>query len=335
MNGRTTRTAARISDVAQRANVSPMTVSRVMNGAAGVKESTRQTVLRAIEELGYAPNAAARSLARSGAGRLGLLYSNPSAGYLSEFLLGALDGAHRAGSQLMIEKCEADADSERAAIRRLAAAGVSGVVVPPPHGESEAALAEIEAQGLSAVIVAGRSRAAAAAVRIDDRAAAAEMTRHLLSLGHRRIGFIQGAANQSASAERLAGFQAELAADGQAEGMIEVGDFTYRAGFEATDRLLSLAQPPTAIFASNDEMAVAAIAAAHRRGLDVPGQVTIVGFDDTPMATTVWPALTTVRQPIAEMAGAAIQMLVRPAVGEQLCAHALVVRESSGPPNGG
>lgn len=339
MNGKTTRLAARISDVAERAQVSPMTVSRVMNGAPGVRESTREVVLKAIADLGYAPNAAARSLARSGAGRLGLLYSNPSAGYLSEFLLGALEGAHRAGAQLTIEKCDADPDSERAAIRRLASAGVGGVVVPPPHGESEAALDEIAALGLNVVVVAaGRPNPRAAGVRVDDRAAAAEMTRHLLDLGHRRIGFIKGAANQRASAERLAGFQGELAAAG-VEGLIEAGDFTYRSGFEATERLLSGDTPPTAVFASNDEMAVAAIAAAHRRGLDVPGQISIVGFDDTPMATTVWPALTTMRQPIAAMAEAAIQVLVRPRTGEavadQVCAHALIVRESSGPPPAG
>lgn len=164
------------------------------------------------------------------------------------------------------------------------------------------------------------------------------MTRYLLSLGHRRIGFIKGAQNQSASAERLIGFETELSqADPSAEGLIESGEFTYRSGFEAAERLLGARRPPTAIFASNDEMAVAAIAAARRRGLDVPRNLTVVGFDDTPLAATIWPALTTVRQPIAEMAEAAVTRLVRGGSEDaedrdRVVEHALVIRESSGPP---
>ena len=115
-----------ISDVARVAGVSPMTVSRVVNKQSGVKESTRDAVMAAVVALGYSPNAAARSLARSGAGRIGLLYSNPSSGYLGEILLGALEGAHRSGAQLLIGKCDSDTDSEQAAIRRLISEGAGG-----------------------------------------------------------------------------------------------------------------------------------------------------------------------------------------------------------------
>tara|TARA_R110002167_G_scaffold17426_10_gene66524 strand:+ start:2277 stop:3299 length:1023 start_codon:yes stop_codon:yes gene_type:complete len=330
-----------ISDVARVAGVSPMTVSRVVNKQSGVKDSTREAVMAAVAALGYSPNAAARSLARSGAGRIGLLYSNPSSGYLGEILLGALEGAHRSGAQLLIGKCDSDTDSEQAAIRRLIGEGAGGIILPPPHGESWTAIAEIEAHGVEAVaIAAGRFRSVASSIRIDDMAAAAEMTRYLIGLGHRRIGFIKGAQNQSASAERLIGFETELSqASPTAEGLIESGEFTYRSGFEAAERLLSARRPPTAIFASNDEMAVAAIAAARRRGLDVPGDLTVVGFDDTPLASTVWPALTTVRQPIAEMAEAAVGRLVRgpsdtPEDRDRVVDHLLVIRESSGPPPG-
>lgn len=333
----------KIGDVAQLAGVSAMTVSRVMNHSAGVKPTTRDAVMAAVERLGYAPNAAARSLARAGAGRLGLLYSNPSASYLSEFLIGALDGVSRSGVQLQIEKCDSDPESERAAIARLAAGGVSGIVLPPPHGESVAAFEAIKSHGLVAVAVAaGGFISDAISVSIDDRAAAAEMTRHLLGLGHRRIGFIKGAGDQMASAERFAGFQAEVrAAATPVETLVEEGDFTYRSGLEAADRMLSSSRPPTAIFASNDDMAMAVIAAAHRRGLDVPRQLTVVGFDDTALATAVWPALTTIRQPIAEMAGVAIRLLVEALASgqgmsakarEQLIAHALIVRDSSAAP---
>jgi LacI family transcriptional regulator len=329
----------KIADVARSAGVSAMTVSRVMNHSAGVKPETRDAVLAVVERLGYAPNAAARSLARSGAGRLGLLYSNPSAGYLSEFLIGALEEVSRSGAQLQIEKCDSDPDSERDAISRLAAGGVGGVILPPPHGESLAALDAIKTQGLVAIAVAaGGPVPEAVTVGVDDRAAAAEMTRYLLGLGHRRIGFIKGATDQRASSERLTGFEAEMhAADPSAEALVEDGDFTYRSGMEAAERLLSLDKPPTAIFASNDDMAMAVIAAAHRRGLDVPRQLSVVGFDDTPLATAVWPALTTIRQPIAEMAAVAIGLLVRalangahpsPLPAEHRIAHALIVRDS-------
>ena len=143
--------------------------------------------MKAVEALGYAPNVAARSLALGGLDRIGLLYSNPSVGYLSEFLLGALEGVRSHGGQLIVEQCDDAAESEVAAIRRLAAGGVRGLLLPAPHGESVAALAEADRLGLRVVAVAsGAFRSAATAVRIDDRAAAADMTRWLLDLGHRR-----------------------------------------------------------------------------------------------------------------------------------------------------
>lgn len=335
--------AVTIHDVARRAGVSPMTVSRVMNEVAGVKDATRRTVLKAVEDLGYSPNAAARSLARQGGGRIGLLYSNPSAGYLSEFLVGALDGAQKTGALLLIEKCEADPDSERAAVGRLIAGGASGVILPPPHGESHAALSELKEGQVAVVAVAtGRFRSDASAVRIDDFAAAAEMTRHLLALGHRRVGFIKGASNQTASAERLLGFETEMRdVEPAATALIEPGEFTYRSGLEAAERLLSSRHRPTAIFASNDDMAAGVLTAAHRLGLDVPRDLTVVGFDDTSIATAVWPELTTIRQPVSEMAEAAVRILsddIRgrgrargDASADRLVAHTLVVRGSCGP----
>ena len=136
------------------------------------------------------------------------------------------------------------------------------------------------------------------------------MTRHLIALGHKRIGFIIGHPNQTASAPpprqatapRLA--EAGLAPPGD---LIAQGYFTYRSGFEAAERLLALEPPPTAIFASNDDMGAASVAVAHRRGLDVPRDLTVVGFDDSALATTVWPELTTIRQPIADMSRQAVR----------------------------
>lgn len=328
----------RISDVAAQAGVSAMTVSRVMNNRGAVKPETREAVLKAVEALGYAPNVAARSLALGGLDRIGLIWSNPSAGYLSEFLLGALEGVRTHGGQLLVEQCDDDADSEVAAVRRLAAGGAKGLLLPPPHGESVAALAEADRLGLKVVVVAAGSfrpdaRPEILGVRIDDRAAAAAMTRRLLDLGHRRIGLITGAANQSASAERLIGFQSEIEVCPGAEAVIEAGDFTYRSGLEAAGRLLDRPAPPTAIFASNDDMALGAVAVAHQRGLDVPRDLTVVGFDDIPMATAVWPPLTTVRQPVARMAAEAVALLVGGATGSDVVfPHALIERGTSAPP---
>ena len=337
------RGAVTIEDVARQVGVSPMTVSRVINNFTGVKASTRETVMRAVEELGYSPNPAARSLARHGGRRVGLLYSNPSAGYLSEFLVGALDGAQWSGSLLMIEKCDATPECEKAAIGRLVAGGVAGVILPSPHAESRPAHAELKLHGVAAVAVGtGLMRQDANTVRIDDFAAAAEMTRHLLALGHTRIGFIKGAANQTASAERLRGFESEMDRAGpEAAALVEEGDFTYRSGLEAAKRLLSAAQAPTAIFASNDDMAAGVLAAAHHRGYVVPDQLSVAGFDDTPITTAVWPELTTIHQPVAEMTEAAVRIVAdggrsgpsgmpgKPV--DRLLPYKLVVRASTGP----
>lgn len=336
--------AVTMDEVARHAGVSVMTVSRVMNNVPGVKKTTRETVMRAVAELGYSPNAAARSLARHGSGRVGLLYSNPSAGYLSEILVGALDEAQRSGALLVIEKCDVSLDSEKAAIERLVSGGVAGVILPAPHADSQPAIAELHAQGVIAVAVGtGRQRPDANVVRMDDFAAAAEMTRHLLELGHRRIGFVKGAANQTVSMERQLGFETEMRrADPSASMLVEPGNFTYRSGFEASERMLDDTDPPTAIFASNDDMAAGVMAAAHRRGLDVPGDLSVVGFDDTHIATAVWPELTTVRQPVARMAEAALRMVLdesrsgrdRARDGmpvDRLLPHELIVRASSGP----
>ena len=321
-----------------------MTVSRVVNGERNVRETTRETVLAAVKDLRYAPNPAARSLAGAQNARIGLLYSNPSAAYLSEFLLGALDESTRKSAQLMLEKCEvSSAAAERAAVRRLLEGGVTGVILPPPVCESHVILTELRKGGIPTVAVAtGRFRADASCVRIDDFKAAHEMTRYLLTLGHRHIGFVKGHPNQTASGERLLGFEAALReATFRTESSIEQGFFSYRSGLDAAEKLLALQPRPTAIFASNDDMAAAVVSVAHRRGLEVPRDLSVVGFDDTATATTVWPELTTIRQPIARMAEAALDLLIRKirkrrdgellAAVDRLVAHELVVRESAGP----
>ena len=204
-------------------------------------------------------------------------------------------------------------ESEREAIQRLIRGGVDGVILPAPLCDSEESLQGVEEAGLPAVLVAsGRPAPGLCAVSINDFEASRAMTRHLLGLGHRRIAFINGHPNQTASGQRFRGYIEGMTEAGLSVGTDQVaqGFFTYRSGLEAAERLLTNGFNPTAIFASNDDMAAATMAIAHRKGLDVPGDLSVAGFDDTPLATTVWPELTTVRQPIADMAREAVRLLV-------------------------
>jgi len=337
--------SATIQDVAREAGVSAMTVSRVVNDVRSVRETTRQRVLEAVQRLNYSPNTAARSLAAGEAAQLGLLYSNPSAAYLSLFLVGALEGARRAGCHIVLEACGSELDGDQAqAAERLADTEVQGVVLPPPLSESPAVLDAIIKSGVPFVTVGGsRTVPGGLKARIDDFAAAVAMTNYLLDFGHRRIGFIRGNLNQQVSHERYEGFTHALRTRGidVSEMAIAQGDFTYRSGLAAAEELLSSNPPPTAIFASNDDMGAAAVNVAHRRGLLVPRDLSVVGFDDTAPATTVWPELTTIRQPVSAIASAALDLLLAriraerggydlPA-GERILDYELVVRESAGP----
>ena len=286
-----------------------------MNSNSNVREATRELVMRAVRELNYTPNAAARSLAAAQGTRIALIYTNPSAAYLSELLVGALDGAARTAAQLVLDTWDhMTPAAERAAARKIAQS-VAGVILPPPLCESKAVCSELADAEIPVVAIAsGRFQPDLSSVRIDDFRAAQEMTEHLISFGHSRIAFIKGHPNQTASALRYEGFQAAMSAAGseRRSGARPAGLFHLSLrprGDRKTARRANAR--PRAIFASNDDMAAAAVSVAHRRGLDVPRDLSVVGFDDTPTATTVWPELTTIRQPIAAMAESAIELLLR------------------------
>lgn len=342
--GRRGGKAATAQDVARLARVSPMTVSRVVNGEKNVRATTREAVLAAVRQLSYAPNLAAKSLASAEQPRIGLPYANPSAAYLSEFLVGIMDEIGRRGAQLTLVRCEAgDANAEREAVRQLLASQATGILLTSPLSDSATVRKDLLAAGIPAVAVGTAAfRGDVSCVHVDERQAAYDMTKRLLELGHRRIGFIAGHPNQSASADRRAGFEAalhELAPN--ARRSIAQGYFTFQSGLDAAERLLAAKERPTAIFASNDDMAAAVVSVAHRRGLDVPRDVTVVGFDDTAIATTLWPELTTVRQPIGDMAVAAVTLLleeIRASKGgarrppsNVVMPHRLIERQSSAP----
>ena len=211
-----------IHDVALHAGVSHMTVSRVLNGEGYVKPDTREKVCASIRKLNYAPNTAARSLAGVLPPRVGLLYDNPSTGYLSEMLVGALGESRKTDAQLIVERLEED-DSARVALERLLASGVNGIILPPPLCESSEALEQVLTSGVAAVAMSpGLESAVLPTVRIDNQAAARDLTNHLLGLGHRRFGVINGASNQTVSRQRLAGFLSAIALAGLSPGDVRI-----------------------------------------------------------------------------------------------------------------
>lgn len=335
---------ATIKDVAAEAGVSFMTVSRVINGHPSVRPATKAAVMAAIDALGYKPNVAARSLVMSGELRIGVIYSNPSAAFMSEFLTGAFEEAASLGARLMILRAPKGGTPSTQSLKTFIASGLSGVLLTPPLGDSVALLRRLAKANLPIATVAAYSANHAISVRIDDRQAAYDMARHLLDLGHRRIGFIVGNPDQAASAERLAGFYAAVREYEDVETTIAEGDFSFASGLEAAEQLLDRKRPPTAIFASNDDMAAAVVSVAHRRHLDVPRQLTVVGFDDTTTAVTMWPPLTTVHQPVRDLAAEALRLLSArvsapdgqgPAEGDYLLDYHIVERESEGPPEPG
>ncbi len=321
-----------------------MTVSRVVNGETAVRASTREKVDRAIALLGYSPNKAARSLASASQLQVGLLYANPSAAYLSAMLLGVLERARQSDTHVVVVECGVGDDAVTA-LRGMLNGGIDGVLLTPPLTDYRPVLELLDDSGLQAVTLGAQHvERNISTVSIDDYRAALEMTRHLLALGHTRIAFIIGSNDQLASRLRLSGFREAMNEAGVPvdESLVVQGDFSYRSGLKAADTLLRLESPPTAVFASNDDMAAAVVATAHRFHIEVPEALTVVGYDDTLLATTIWPELTTIRQPIADMSHAAIELLEtnirndragEPVKARHLTrAFELIERESTAPP---
>ena len=306
--GRRQGKAPTIADVAAAAGCSPMTVSRVINGDAKVRAATRQQVTEAIAALRYMPNRAARTLAGGEQLRIAILFDNPSASYLSEFLMGALVEASRSDIHLVVQSCDNVADAQ-GLMRNLAQGGIKGFILPPPLCDDQSVMDLVtELDAIAIAVGPGKATGSHGSVMIDDFRAAYDMTKHIIELGHKRIGFIIGNPEQVASGRRLNGYRAAIADAGLdvLDELIVQGRFTYRSGMDGAERLLATTPRPTAIFASNDDMAAATVAVAHRRHLDVPNDITVCGFDDTAMASTIWPELTTIRQPIREMTAWAV-----------------------------
>lgn len=321
------------------------TVSRVLNDEPNVQPQMRERVLAAVAELNYRPNLYARSLARSRSCLLGLLYYASSAAFIGGIQRGATTRCRELGYHLVVESLEEDGrDPAQQLNHMMAALRPDGLILAPPVCDDGAVLHTLAAARMPCVLISpGHVEPGQASVSMDDVRAAREMTEYLIGLGHRRIGFIQGKAGQAAAPRRQRGYLEALQAAGISPDpqWVVPGAFDFRSGLEASDRLLELATPPTAIFAANDDMAMGAVVAAQRRGLSVPADLSVAGFDDSPLASMLWPQFTTVRQPVFEMAVSAVERLVsrsasrdaaRPWAEDQVLAHELIVRGSTAPP---
>jgi LacI family transcriptional regulator len=342
--GKSKKTIPTIHDVARHVGVSAMTVSRVINGHKYVSEATRRKVNRGIRDLEFSPNAAARNI-HHGA-RIGVIYTNPASSNLSNFLMGAFRQGTLGGCQLHPEPAAQPDPLET--VKRLLAAGVDAMILPPPLCDSDAAYALLQKKGVLALSFAtAELRPDVSAVVINDFEGAGMMTRHLLELGHTDIAFLQGDPAHSPARRREAGFRQAMADAGLEvkPNRVARGYFTYRSGLEAARKLLETPDRPTAVFAANDDMAAAVAAVAHGLDLSLPRDLSIGGFDNTPIATVVWPELTTIHQPIADMASAAVEIMTdqvrRARLGEtpepehRLISLTLVKRASTAAPTRG
>jgi LacI family transcriptional regulator len=303
-----------INEVAERAGVSIKTVSRVLNREPNVREETRERVLMAVEALDYRPSQSARSLAGSRSFLLGLFFDNPSPAYVADVQRGAVSTCRGSGYHLVIEPVDsADPDLVRTVRRAAGALRLDGVLLTPPVVDNPLVLDALDQAGTPYVRIAPhREFERAPWVGMDDARAAYEMTVHLLDLGHVDVAFITGPAEHGAAHRRYDGFLAAMRDRGLAvrPDRVRQGAFSFRSGVDCAEALLGTADRPTAIFAANDDMALGVLAAAGRMGVCVPAELSVAGFDDTPSASAVWPPLTTVRQPIFEMAAAAAGMIL-------------------------
>ncbi|MBU3021661.1 LacI family DNA-binding transcriptional regulator [Aestuariibacter sp. A3R04] len=302
-----------IEDVAKLAGVSSMTVSRVLNNESKVSEKRKEKVLSAVKALNYRPNVAARGLASNKSFFLGLLYYDLNGSYVSQFLLSALKHCRRRGYHLVVDEVDDNVPRSLESIRELiTTTQVDGMILLPPVSDKEEVISLLEAHHVPVVRVApDKNLTSSPFICIDDYQAAFDITEYLIAQGHTRIAHIVGDAKQGASRMRYQGYLDALRSNGLSvpPEYIEQGAFTYKSGLACADKLLTLGSRPTAVFAANDEMAAAVVSVAYVNGLQVPKDLSVVGFDDAQLATTISPHLTTVRQPITEMARTAIDIL--------------------------
>ena len=323
------------------------TVSRVVNQEPNVRESTQAKVEAAIKKLNYRPNPSARNLAAQRAHLIALIYDDPSAyeipssGYVIRMQQGTLRACRKADYELLIHPCnyrKKNLDAEIGAL--IEQARPAGIVLAAPLSNMPKIVRAIESAGTPFVRLSpGKSNSKQLTIATNDREVSAEMTRYLASLGHKNIAFITGHHNHKAVANRFKGYQDGLEQCGlkYSEQLVAQGDNSFGSGLECAHKLLGQKNPPTAIFAANDDMAVATVRVADSLGINVPGQLSVAGFDDIALARQVFPSLTTIRQPLSKMSERAAESLIggkyngKSVTEVEIVPATLMIRESTGP----
>ena len=336
---------ATISDVARLAGVSKKTVSRVINNEPNVGAKTLSKVKKVIEDLDYSPNPQARGLAFSRSFLLAMIYDNPNASFITEAMYGALSQCRPNGYELVVHPCDAtQASLHDEIINFIRRTKIDGVILLPPISESDELIAKLKAIQCHYVrLVSVVADDIAHMIHFNDREAVTNIADHLISLGHKDIGFIKGPTNSKSAAERHEAFRHTLEENGiqLASHHIATGANTFQSGVDCAAQLLKSDNPPTAIFASNDEMDIGVMVTAQKMGIKIPSELTIIGFDDNPQASKVWPALTTVNLQVKEMGKLATQKLLAlcnnnfdmaKSVNSELL-PTLIQRETTAPPH--
>jgi LacI family transcriptional regulator len=328
---------ATISDVASRAGVSVATVSRVLNGNYPVAEPTKARVLTAVRDLGYVANAHARALIKSTSGTVGVILHDVSDPYFAEIVRGIQEVADESGRLVVLCSSMRDPEREITYLEMLRAQRVDAIIITSGYVEDDEFLLALheQARGLRAqggrLVFCGAYPVRAPAVVPDNAGGAFRITTHLLEAGHRRIAHLAGPPNFSTTDDRLRGYQGALAAFGlpRVPELVVAGDFSRDGAYESCLRLIDSRVAFSAIFAANDIMAIGAIAALRERGLDVPGDISLVGFDDIPISRDLTPPLTTVAVPMAEMGRRAMELALEPETDVHVhLATQVVVRDS-------
>jgi LacI family transcriptional regulator len=329
-----------INDVARLAGVSKKTVSRVINRSELLNSETRKRVEEVIAGLGYVPNPQARALALRRNFLIGLVHDNPNAQMVLNVQEGILEGVRDTEFELVVRPVDRNAPDMLDDVRLfLERQRLYGVVLLPPISENDALAALCDEIGcryvrMGSAMLDDEEHMVAS----NDREAVREAMAYLIAEGHRRIGLVQGPHGFRSAVERRRGFEDALrsAAITLPRSLIAEGNYTFESGLTAGERLLDLSPRPSAIFTCNDEMAAGVLHVARQRGLDVPADLSILGFDDTPIAAHIWPPLTTVRWPIVSMARAAALKLVADGSAEvsepSVFLSTLVKRASVAPP---
>ncbi len=301
-----------INEIARLAGVSKKSVSRVLNDEQGVSDKTRAHIKHIMQEAGYEPDRRARALASSRSLLLGLAYNNRNPSYILDLLAGSQRAANALGYEVVMHQIADEGAAADDVIRFMRRSGCDGLIITPPLSESARLLADLVSEDWPMVRVAGdHADFAVPQIRYNDRTAALSLTNQLLKDGHRELAFIGGPAAAGPTKRRLAGIQDALTLHGLTADDLTIvyGDFTFESGKQQGLALLQGSTRPSAIVCANDEMAAGVYHAAAVCGVAIPAELSVTGFDDSPVASHLYPPLTSVRQPVQAMMALAVQML--------------------------